>query len=86
MPYVNIKITPDGITTEKKAILVRAVTDLLVQELDKDPALTFVVIDVVETEDWGVAGELTSRRRARLQNSLTGEPSASSTAGELPCG
>lgn len=76
MPYVNIKITPDGVTTEKKATLVREVTDLLVRELNKDPMLTFVVIDVVDTEDWGVAGELTSRWRARNRHApsdTTGE-------------
>ena len=64
MPYVNIKITPDGVTTEKKAALVRGVTDLLVKELGKDPATTFVLIDIVDTEDWGVRGELVSRLRA----------------------
>ena len=56
MPYVNIKITREGATAEQKAALMKGVTDLLVRVLDKNPATTFVVIDEVEKEDWGIAG------------------------------
>ena len=56
MPYVNIKITREGATAEQKADLMKGVTDLLVRVLDKNPATTFVVIDEVEKEDWGIAG------------------------------
>jgi 4-oxalocrotonate tautomerase len=56
MPYVNIKVTREGVTTDQKAALIRGVTDLLVRVLDKSPATTFVVIDEVALEDWGVGG------------------------------
>lgn len=56
MPYVNIKITKEGATAEQKATLIKGVTDLLVRVLNKNPATTFVVIDEVEKEDWGVGG------------------------------
>lgn len=56
MPYVNIKITREGVTARQKAELMKGVTDLLVRVLDKNPATTFVVIDEVEKEDWGIAG------------------------------
>lgn len=56
MPYVNIKITREGATAGQKAELIRGVTDLLMHVLDKSPALTFVVIDEVEKEDWGIGG------------------------------
>ena len=56
MPYVNIKITKEGATAEQKAALMKGVTDLLVRVLDKNPATTFVVIDEVEKENWGIAG------------------------------
>ena len=56
MPYVNIKITREGVTPEQKARLIQGVTELLVQVLDKNPATTFVVIDEVATEDWGIGG------------------------------
>ena len=56
MPYVNIKITREGATAEQKAALMKGVTDLLVRVLNKNPATTFVVIDEVEKENWGIAG------------------------------
>jgi 4-oxalocrotonate tautomerase len=56
MPYVNIKITREGVTAAQKAELIGGVTDLLARVLGKDPALTFVVIDEVALEDWGVGG------------------------------
>ncbi len=56
MPYVNIKITDEGVTPENKAALIKGVTDLLARELGKTPATTHVVIDVVKLEDWGLGG------------------------------
>lgn len=62
MPYVNIKIT-EGATVEEKALLIKGVTDLLVEVLDKDPALTHVIIDDVALTDWGVRGLSTAEIR-----------------------
>ena len=56
MPYVNVRITRDGATAEQKAEVIKGVTDVLVRVLDKDPARTFVVIDEVDTDNWGVGG------------------------------
>ena len=56
MPYVNIKVTPEGVTPEAKAKLIAGVSMLLEDVLDKPPSITFVTVDVVETEDWGVGG------------------------------
>jgi len=56
MPYVNIKVTRESVTTDQKAALISGVTDLLVRVLDKSPATTFVVIDEVALEDWGIGG------------------------------
>jgi len=56
MPYVNIKVTREGVTTDQKAELISGVTDLLARVLDKSPATTFVVIDEVALEDWGIGG------------------------------
>lgn len=56
MPYVNIKITREGATRVQKNEIIKGVTDLLVRVLDKDPNGTFVVIDEVELENWGVGG------------------------------
>jgi 4-oxalocrotonate tautomerase len=67
MPYVNIKITREGATTQQKAELIKGVTDLLVSVLNKTPATTFVVIDEVATEDWGVGGVPVKELRQGLQ-------------------
>ena len=64
MPYVNIKITREGVTAEQKAALIKGATDLLVSVLNKTPATTVVVIDEVDTDNWGVAGETVTHRRA----------------------
>ncbi len=63
MPYVNIKITREGATPEQKARLIEGATRLLVDVLGKNPATTFVVIDEVETDNWGVGGESVTARR-----------------------
>ena len=65
MPYVNIKITRDGVTAEQKARLIKGVTDLLVEVLDKNPATSMVVIDEVDTDNWGIGGESVTLRRQR---------------------
>lgn len=67
MPYVNIKITNEGATTEQKAELIQGVTDLLADILGKNPATTVVVIEEVETDNWGIAGESITVRRSRGQ-------------------
>lgn len=63
MPYVQIQITREGATPFQKAELIRGATELLVRVLNKDPATTFVVIDEVDTDNWGIAGETVTRRR-----------------------
>lgn len=56
MPYVNVQITREGATREQKARIIRGMTDVLVDVLAKDPRLTFVVIEEVGLDDWGVGG------------------------------
>jgi len=65
MPYVNIKITQERATTEQKAELIEGVTSLLQRVLNKNPATTVVVIDEVETDNWGIAGESITIRRQK---------------------
>jgi 4-oxalocrotonate tautomerase len=67
MPYVNIKITREGATTEQKAALIQGATQLLAKVLNKNPQTTVVVIDEVDTDNWGVGGEPVTQRRKRGQ-------------------
>ncbi|MBK7048700.1 MAG: 4-oxalocrotonate tautomerase family protein [bacterium] len=65
MPYVNIRITREGATPAQKAELIAGATELLQRVLGKNPATTFVIIDEVDTDNWGVAGESVTVRRRR---------------------
>ncbi|MFN3993909.1 MAG: tautomerase family protein [Tabrizicola flagellatus] len=68
MPFVNIRITREGATAARKAELIAGVTDLLVRVLDKSPTTTFVVIDEVAMEDWGIGGLPVEAYRARVRS------------------
>jgi 4-oxalocrotonate tautomerase len=65
MPFVNIKITRDGATAEQKAEVIKGVTDLLVRVLNKNPQTTVVVIEEVDTDNWGIGGETVTVRRQK---------------------
>lgn len=72
MPYVNIKVTQEGgpngtgPSEDQKAQLIAGVTQLLQDVLNKSPSSTFVVIDEVPLENWGIA--------ARTVRALREEP------------
>ena len=72
MPYVNIKVTDEGVTQEQTTQLIQGVTQLLVDILHKDPAATHVVIDIIPTNHWGVAGETVTmlRKKQSTQDSM----------------
>lgn len=59
MPYVNIQILK-GATRDQKAQLVKDTTDSLVRVLGKNPEHIHIVIQEIEDDDWGFAGQLTS--------------------------
>ncbi|MFO7274835.1 MAG: 4-oxalocrotonate tautomerase family protein [Symbiobacteriaceae bacterium] len=65
MPYVNIKITREGATPEQKKQLIAGVTRLLQEVLGKNPQTTFVIIEEVDTDNWGIAGETVTERRKK---------------------
>ena len=65
MPYVKIQVTDEGVSREQKQKLITATTNLLRDVLGKNPSTTFVVIEEVPTDNWGVGGELVTDIRAR---------------------
>ncbi|HET9934507.1 MAG TPA: 4-oxalocrotonate tautomerase family protein [Polyangiaceae bacterium] len=65
MPYVNIKVTREGVTPAQKEKLIRGVTGLLVEILNKSPSSTMVVIDEIETDNWGFDNETVTTLRKR---------------------
>ena len=65
MPFVNIRITKEGSTAEQKEKLIQGATQLLLDVLGKDPKTTFVIIDEVDTDNWGIAGQTVTEIRKR---------------------
>jgi len=65
MPYVNIQVTREGVTPEQKTRLIKGATDLLVDVLGKNPSTTFVVIEEVAMDNWGIGGLPVEEYRAR---------------------
>ncbi|MDI1479262.1 4-oxalocrotonate tautomerase family protein [Polyangium sp. y55x31] len=56
MPYINVKFTKGSATAEQKARIIAGMTHVLRDVIDKAPEATFVVIDEVEHENWGIGG------------------------------
>lgn len=65
MPYVNIKLTKEGLTADKKSELIKRVTELLRDLLGKNPQTTIVIIDEVDTDNWGIGAETVTQRRKK---------------------
>jgi 4-oxalocrotonate tautomerase len=63
MPYVNVRITKDGVTAEQKRRIVEEITQTLSSVLGKKPEHTHIIIDEIEPENWGFAGMLTTEYR-----------------------
>lgn len=60
MPYIKIEVTREGVTREQKQTIIKGVTDLISDTLNKDPHLTHVVIQEIDLDDWGYAGNQVS--------------------------
>lgn len=59
MPLVNIRITAENgePTAEQKQQLITGVTDLLAEVLHKNKASTVVIIDEIDTDNYGLGGK-----------------------------
>tara|TARA_R110001592_G_scaffold90460_2_gene265935 strand:+ start:3283 stop:3510 length:228 start_codon:yes stop_codon:yes gene_type:complete len=73
MPSVHFRLTPEGLTAEKKKILIREVTALLKRVLSKNPETTIVTIEEIATDNWGIAG---FAQRSALPGNLGGRRTA----------
>jgi len=67
MPYINIKITDEQVTQQDKQKLIAGATQLLQDVLGKNPKTTFVIIEEVSTDNWGIGGESVSVLRDRAK-------------------
>ena len=63
MPYIKIELTREGVTREQKRKMIQGITQLVSDTLNKDPMLTHVVIQEIDTDNWGYNGEQVSIMR-----------------------
>ena len=68
MPYINIKITDEQVSKQDKQKLIAGATQLLQDVSGKNPKTTFVIIEEVSTDNWGIGGESVSVLRNRMKN------------------
>jgi len=66
MPFVSVRITRDGVTPQQKARVIAQITETLERVLNKDRKLTHIVIEEVDTDNWGYAGVTTTEYRKQL--------------------
>ncbi len=59
MPYINLKVA-GSLTREQKKEISAHFADILFKIAGKKPETTYVVIDEVDRDNWGVGGELLS--------------------------
>jgi 4-oxalocrotonate tautomerase len=65
MPYVNIKIVKEGVTSKQKEKLVASISKLLNEVLNKGPQKTYAVIDGVNTDNLDVGYGTVTQIQAR---------------------
>ena len=75
MPIVTIQVTREGtqpgadsVTSEEKAQLIKGVSHLLLDVLNKPLEATFVVIEDVDKENWGWGGLPVDEYRRQLNS------------------
>ncbi|AGZ35274.1 4-oxalocrotonate tautomerase [Pseudomonas sp. SWI6] len=69
MPFISVRITRDGVTREQKAQVIKEITETMERVLHKDPLLTHIVIEEVDTDNWGYSGITTTEYRRQLSES-----------------
>ena len=57
MPYVTIRLTGERVTKAQSESLISKTTAVLQEVLDKDPETTWVIIEEIPTQNWGIGGK-----------------------------
>ncbi|OYU39339.1 MAG: hypothetical protein CFE33_12760 [Pseudorhodobacter sp. PARRP1] len=57
MPYVKVEIAKGIASVDQKRAVIRGMTEVLVKELGRNPEYIFVVIDEIDTDNWGRKGQ-----------------------------
>ncbi len=70
MPFVNVRITKEQgcPTTEQKKELIAEITELLSKMLNKNKASTVVIIDEIDTDNYGLGGKSITEVRKQIES------------------
>lgn len=70
MPFVNVRITKEQgcPTTEQKKELIVGITELLSKVLNKNKASTVVIIDEIDTDNYGLGGKSITEVRKQAES------------------
>ncbi len=70
MPFVNVRITKEQgyPTTEQKKELIAGITELLSKVLNKNKASTVVIIDEIDTDNYGLGGKSITEVRKQTES------------------
>lgn len=60
MPFIKVDVLREDLTRETKQQLIRKISEVVTSVLNKDPHLTHIVINEIEDDNWGYAGEQVS--------------------------
>ncbi|HYW16131.1 MAG TPA: 4-oxalocrotonate tautomerase family protein [Allosphingosinicella sp.] len=78
VPIVNIMVTREGstpehssVTPEEKRRLIKGVSELLLEVLNKPLDSTFVIIEEVELDNWGWGGMSVRELRRKTRPSVS---------------
>ena len=63
MPYVTIRVTGEPVTKEQNDALISRTTDMIEDVLGKDPEITWVVVEEIPTNRWGIGGRTYADRQ-----------------------
>lgn len=74
MPIVRVEIAKGVASVEQKKAVIRRMTDVLVEELGRNPEYIFVVIDEVDTDNWGRKGQSLTELWNERQTKTESEP------------
>ena len=81
MPIVTIQVTREGtaagaasVTSEEKAALIKGASQLLLDVLGKPLESTFVIVDEVDTDNWGWGGLPVLEYRQKLARDRASSP------------
>ncbi|KYH05296.1 MULTISPECIES: 4-oxalocrotonate tautomerase family protein [Chryseobacterium] len=60
MPFIKVDVLREDLNRETKQQLIRKISEAVTSVLNKDPHLTHIVINEIEDDNWGYAGEQVS--------------------------